>query len=288
MKKNKGTVGKVLKLIGPYKYLLLLSLVFAMISVALTLYAPILIGDGVDVLIGKGQVNFPEVFAILKKTCSCHCADLCGAVADESVQQPDHLRVVKDVRIKAFARLQVLPLKYVDSRPQGETISRIITDVEQFSDGLLMGFSQFFTGIVTILGTLVFMLGIHVQIALVVILITPVSLFVASFIAKRTYTMFQKQSETRAEMTSLVEEMIGNQKTVQAFGYGEEALKRFDAINRNLQNMQSQSNLFFFHHKSKHTVCQWTRVCGSWDYRRSLCDARSDFCRTAVLFSDLC
>ena len=212
MKKNKGTVGKVLKLIGPYKYLLLLSLVFAMISVALTLYAPILIGDGVDVLIGKGQVNFPEVFAILKKLAVVIVLTCVAQWLMNLCNNRITYRVVKDVRIKAFARLQVLPLKYVDSRPQGETISRIITDVEQFSDGLLMGFSQFFTGIVTILGTLVFMLGIHVQIALVVILITPVSLFVASFIAKRTYTMFQKQSETRAEMTSLVEEMIGNQK----------------------------------------------------------------------------
>ena len=287
--KNKGTVGKVLKLIGPYKYLLLLSLVFAMISVALTLYAPILIGDGVDVLIGKGQVKFPEVFAILKKLAVVIVLTCVAQWLMNLCNNRITYRVVKDVRIKAFARLQVLPLKYVDSRPQGETISRIITDVEQFSDGLLMGFSQFFTGIVTILGTLVFMLGIHVQIALVVILITPVSLFVASvYCEKRTYTMFQKQSETRAEMTSLVEEMIGNQKTVQAFGYGEEALKRFDAINRNLQTCSLKAIFFSFHHKSKHTVCQWTRVCGSWDYRRSLCDARSDFCRTAVLFSDLC
>ena len=244
MKKNKGTVGKVLKLIGPYKYLLLLSLVFAMISVALTLYAPILIGDGVDVLIGKGQVNFPEVFAILKKLAVVIVLTCVAQWLMNLCNNRITYRVVKDVRIKAFARLQVLPLKYVDSHPQGETISRIITDVEQFSDGLLMGFSQFFTGIVTILGTLVFMLGIHVQIALVVILITPVSLFVASFIAKRTYTMFQKQSETRAEMTSLVEEMIGNQKTVQAFGYGEEALKRFDAINRNLQTCSLKAIFF--------------------------------------------
>ena len=244
MKKNKGTVGKVLKLIGPYKYLLLLSLVFAMISVALTLYAPILIGDGVDVLIGKGQVNFPEVFAILKKLAVVIVLTCVAQWLMNLCNNRITYRVVKDVRIKAFTRLQVLPLKYVDSHPQGETISRIITDVEQFSDGLLMGFSQFFTGIVTILGTLVFMLGIHVQIALVVILITPVSLFVASFIAKRTYTMFQKQSETRAEMTSLVEEMIGNQKTVQAFGYGEEALKRFDAINRNLQTCSLKAIFF--------------------------------------------
>lgn len=244
MKKNKGTVGKVLRLIGPYKYLLMLSLVFAMISVALTLYAPILIGDGVDFLIGKGRVDFSAVFAILKKLAVVIVLTCVAQWLMNLCNNRITYRVVKDVRTKAFARLQVLPLKYVDSHPQGETISRIITDVEQFSDGLLMGFSQFFTGIVTILGTLVFMLGIHVQIALVVILITPVSLFVASFIAKRTYTMFQKQSETRAEMTSLVEEMIGNQKTVQAFGYGEEALKRFDTINRNLQTCSLKAIFF--------------------------------------------
>lgn len=244
MKKNKGTVGKVLRLIGPYKYLLMLSLVFAMISVALTLYAPILIGDGVDFLIGKGRVDFFAVFAILKKLAVVIVLTCVAQWLMNLCNNRITYRVVKDVRTKAFARLQVLPLKYVDSHPQGETISRIITDVEQFSDGLLMGFSQFFTGIVTILGTLVFMLGIHVQIALVVILITPVSLFVASFIAKRTYTMFQKQSETRAEMTSLVEEMIGNQKTVQVFGYGEEALKRFDTINRNLQTCSLKAIFF--------------------------------------------
>ena len=139
-------------------------------------------------------------------------------------------RVVKDVRTKAFAKLQKLPLKYVDSHAYGETISRIITDVEQFSDGLLMGFTQFFTGVVTILGTLVFMLLINVKIALVVILITPVSLFVASFIAKRTYVFFKAQSETRAQMTSLVDEMVGNQKVVQAFGYGDRAVERFDTV----------------------------------------------------------
>lgn len=242
--KCKGTAGKVFRLIGPYKYLLFLSLVFATISVALTLYAPILIGDGVDLLLGKGQVDFTAVLVILKKLAVVIVLTCVAQWLMNLCNNRITYRVVKDVRTRAFAKLQILPLKYVDSHPQGETISRIITDVEQFSDGLLMGFSQFFTGIVTILGTLVFMLGIHVQIALVVILITPVSLFVASFIAKRTYTMFQKQSETRAEMTSLVEEMIGNQKTVQAFGYGGEALRRFDGINRELQTCSLKAIFF--------------------------------------------
>lgn len=242
--KHKGTAGKVFRLIGSYRYLLFLSLAFAMLSVALTLYAPILIGDGVDLLLGKGKVDFVAVFAILKKLAAVIVLTCMAQWLMNLCNNRITYRVVKDVRTKAFAKLQRLPLKYVDSHPQGETISRIITDVEQFSDGLLMGFSQFFTGVVTIFGTLVFMLGIHVHIALVVILITPLSLFVASFIAKRTYMMFKKQSETRAEMTSLVEEMIGNQKTVQAFGYGEEALRRFDAINKELQTCSLRAIFF--------------------------------------------
>ena len=244
MKKNKGTVGKVLKLIGPYKYLLLLSLVFAMISVALTLYAPILIGDGVDVLIGKGQVNFPEVFAILKKLAVVIVLTCVAQWLMNLCNNRITYRVVKDVRIKAFARLQVLPLKYVDSRPQGETISRIITDVEQFSDGLLMGFSQFFSGVVTIVTTLIFMLTIDIKITLIVVLLTPLSFFVAGFIAKRTYQMFQKQSETRADMTSLVNEMVGNQKIVQAFGYGSTACGRFDEINGKLKTYSLKAIFF--------------------------------------------
>ena len=210
----------------------------------LTLYAPILIGDAIDRILGKGNVDFEGIGAILLK--------LGGIILVTSVAQwlmnlcNNHItyRVVKDVRTQAFAKLQKLPLQYVDSHAYGETISRIITDVEQFSDGLLMGFTQFFTGIVTILGTLVFMLTIHVKIALVVILITPVSLFVASFIAKRTYTFFKAQSEARAKMTSLVDEMVGNQKVVQAFGYGKHAVDQFDAVNQHLQKVSLQAIFF--------------------------------------------
>ena len=153
-------------------------------------------------------------------------------------------RVVKDVRMNAFEHLQKLPLKYVDSHPYGETISRIITDVEQFSDGLLMGFSQLFTGVVTIAGTLAFMLSINVKISLIVIFITPLSLFVASFVAKKTYNMFKIQSETRAQMTSLVDEMVGNQKVVQAFGYGKRSLERFDTINEELKTCSIRAIFF--------------------------------------------
>lgn len=235
---------KVIWLIRPYLHFFLLSLVFAVISAVLTLYAPILIGDAIDRILGKGNVDFEGIGAILLK--------LGGIILVTSVAQwlmnlcNNHItyRVVKDVRTQAFAKLQKLPLQYVDSHAYGETISRIITDVEQFSDGLLMGFTQFFTGVVTILGTLVFMLTIHVKIALVVILITPVSLFVASFIAKRTYTFFKAQSEARAKMTSLVDEMVGNQKVVQAFGYGKRAVDQFDAVNQHLQKVSLQAIFF--------------------------------------------
>ena len=235
---------KVIWLIRPYLHFFLLSLVFAVISAVLTLYAPILIGDAIDRILEKGNVDFEGIGAILLK--------LGGIILVTSVAQwlmnlcNNHItyRVVKDVRTQAFAKLQKLPLQYVDNHAYGETISRIITDVEQFSDGLLMGFTQFFTGVVTILGTLVFMLTIHVKIALVVILITPVSLFVASFIAKRTYTFFKAQSEARAKMTSLVDEMVGNQKVVQAFGYGKRAVDQFDAVNQHLQKVSLQAIFF--------------------------------------------
>ena len=235
---------KVIWLIRPYLHFFLLSLVFAVISAVLTLYAPILIGDAIDRILGKGNVDFEGIGTILLK--------LGGIILVTSVAQwlmnlcNNHItyRVVKDVRTQAFAKLQKLPLQYVDSHAYGETISRIITDVEQFSDGLLMGFTQFFTGVVTIFGTLVFMLMIHVKIALVVILITPVSLFVASFIAKRTYTFFKAQSEARAKMTSLVDEMVGNQKVVQAFGYGKRAVDQFDAVNQHLQKVSLQAIFF--------------------------------------------
>lgn len=243
-RKKEAVWKKVIWLIRPYLHFFLLSLVFAVISAVLTLYAPILIGDAIDRILGKGNVDFEGIGAILLK--------LGGIILVTSVAQwlmnlcNNHItyRVVKDVRTQAFAKLQKLPLQYVDSHAYGETISRIITDVEQFSDGLLMGFTQFFTGVVTILGTLVFMLMIHVKIALVVILITPVSLFVASFIAKRTYTFFKAQSEARAKMTSLVDEMVGNQKVVQAFGYGKRAVDQFDAVNQHLQKVSLQAIFF--------------------------------------------
>ena len=243
-KKNQDTMKKVFKLIRPYMHYLILSLIFAAISVALTLYAPILSGNAIDLILSKGHVDFASVFQILKKYAVVIILTGVAQWLMNLCNNKITYRVVKDVRIRAFAKLQELPLKYIDSHQYGETISRIITDVEQFSDGLLMGFSQLFTGIVTIVGTLLFMLTINVKISLVVILITPVSLFVASFIAKRTYTMFKAQSEKRAEMTSLINEMVGNQKVVQAFGYGSRALERFDEINADLQKVSLRAIFF--------------------------------------------
>lgn len=244
MHKQKGTMKKVMWLIRPYLHYVVLSFVFALISALLTLYAPILIGQGVDLVVGKKQVDFSGVFQILKRLAVIIGITSAAQWLMNLCNNTITYRVVKDVRKKAFTQLQRLPLKYIDSHQYGDTISRVITDVDQFSDGLLMGFSQLFTGVVTILGTLIFMLSINVKIALVVILITPISLFVASFIAKKTYTMFQKQSEARAQMTSLVDEMVGNQKVVQAFGYQKEALERFDEINKELQTCSLKAIFF--------------------------------------------
>lgn len=244
MRKHHGTIKRVGKLLLPYLHYLILSLVFAVITVGFTLYAPILIGDAVDFIVGKGQVDFGKILQILVKLAVIIGVTSVAQWLMNLCNNQITYRVVKDVRMNAFEHLQKLPLKYVDSHPYGETISRIITDVEQFSDGLLMGFSQLFTGVVTIAGTLAFMLSINVKISLIVIFITPLSLFVASFIAKKTYNMFKIQSETRAQMTSLVDEMVGNQKVVQAFGYGKRSLEQFDTINEELKTCSIRAIFF--------------------------------------------
>lgn len=244
MRKHHGTIKRVGKLLLPYLHYLILSLVFAVITVGFTLYAPILIGDAVDFIVGKGQVDFGKILQILVKLAVIIGVTSVAQWLMNLCNNQITYRVVKDVRMNAFEHLQKLPLKYVDSHPYGETISRIITDVEQFSDGLLMGFSQLFTGVVTIAGTLAFMLSINVKISLIVIFITPLSLFVASFVAKKTYNMFKIQSETRAQMTSLVDEMVGNQKVVQAFGYGKRSLERFDTINEEIKTCSIRAIFF--------------------------------------------
>lgn len=239
-----NTFTKVMRYIRPYMHFVVLSLIFAAVSVILSLYAPILVGDAIDHVIGKGNVDFSKIFRILEKIAIVIVVTGIAQWLMNLCNNQITYRVVKDVRMKAFKKLENLPLSYVDSHQSGDTISRIITDVEQFSDGLLMGFSQFFTGVVTILTTLLFMLSISIKISLVVVLITPLSFFVAGFIAKRTYMMFKKQSETRAKMTSLVNEMVGNQKIVQAFGYGERATKRFDDINETLKKYSLKAIFF--------------------------------------------
>lgn len=233
--KKSDTIKRILQLIKPYRFQLLCSLLFAVVSVALTLYAPILTGDAIDQILGPGLVGFEKITPILMKFGT---AILITAAAQWLMNLCNNritYSVVKDIRLKTFEHLQLLPLKYIDSKQYGEIISRVVTDVDQFSDGLLMGFSQLFTGVVTIAVTIGFMLSINVKITLVVVLITPLSLFVASYIAKHSYDYFKLQSETRGDMTSLVEEMVGNQKVVQAFSYEQKAEERFDEINKKLQ-----------------------------------------------------
>jgi len=235
MRKQESTLKRVLKLIRPYRFYLYLALLFAVISVVLTLYVPILIGKGVDLCIGKGQVDFPGIFKIL-----INLAVVVGFTAFTQWLMnltTNHItyHVVKDLRTMAFRHMEKVPVSFLDAHQPGDIMNRIVTDVDQFSDGLLLGFTQLFTGVITILGTLGFMLSIHVKITLIVALITPVSLFVASFIANRTFSMFQLQSKTRGEMTSLVEELVGNQKIVKAFSYEKEGEKRFEEVNEKLR-----------------------------------------------------
>ena len=244
MHKQDSTWKKVLFYIRPYSFYVILSLLFAVLTGVLTLYAPILVGDAIDFIIGKDQVLFDRILDILKKLAVIIAITGVGQWLMNLCNNQITYRVVRDVRLKAFKKLERLPLSYVDSHANGDTISRIITDVEQFSDGLLMGFTQFFSGVVTIVTTLIFMLTIDVKITLVVVLLTPLSFFVAGFIAKRTYQMFKKQSEARADMTSLVNEMVGNQKVVQAFGYGSTASERFDEINGKLKTYSLKAIFF--------------------------------------------
>lgn len=233
--KKSDTIKRILHLISPYRMSLILSLIFAVISVALTLYAPILTGDAIDLIIGQGKVDFSGITVILIKFAIAVAITALAQWLMNLCNNKITYNVVKDIRQKTFEHLQILPLSYIDSKQYGEIISRVVTDVDQFSDGLLMGFSQLFTGVVTIAATIGFMLSINVKITLVVVLITPLSLFVASFIAKHSYEYFKLQSETRGEMTSLVEEMVGNQKVVQAFGYEKTSEERFNEINGRLQ-----------------------------------------------------
>ena len=243
-KLDQNTIHRVLKLIRPYTGMVILTLTFALITVVTTLLAPVLSGKAVDMILGPGQVDF----AGLGKIAIAMVATIaCTALAQwlmNVVNNRITFQVVRDMRVRAFGQLEILPLKYMDAHRPGDAISRITTDVEQFSDGLLMGFTQLFTGVLTILGTLGVMLFIDWRIALVVVALTPLSIFVARFIATHTYSMFKVQSETRAEMTSLVEELVGNEHLVRAFGYERRAEERFDKINLDLQKCVVKATFF--------------------------------------------
>ncbi|MCI9195587.1 MAG: ABC transporter ATP-binding protein [Angelakisella sp.] len=241
---SRRTIAQVLGFLRPYRLLVALSLLFAFITVALTLYLPILIGDAVDFIIGPGEVYFDRIASLFGLM---GAVILCNALSQWLMNVcNNHItyRVSMDIRSRAFAQVERLPLSYLDAHPYGEIISRIVADVDQLSDGLLMGFTQLFTGVMTIAGTLLFMLRINLKIALVVILITPVSLLVANFIANRTYAMFKLQSETRGELTAHVDEMIGGQKVVQAFGRQAQSQAVFDGINQKLQACSLRATFF--------------------------------------------
>ena len=242
--KNKKTINRVLKLIRPYTYLVVSILVLAAVTVAATLYSPILIGKGVDCMIEKGLVSFQDLKLVLLQLAVVTAISAISQWVMSLLTNKMTYKIVDDIRRRVFAHMEILPLRYMDAHQPGDAISRISTDVDQFSDGLLMGFTQLFSGVMTILGTLGFMISIDGRITLIVVLITPLSFFVANFIAKRTFTMFRLQSETRAEMTSLVEEMVGNQKVVKAFAYEKEAEEQFDDINQRLQSCSLKATFF--------------------------------------------
>ncbi len=238
------TLKKVLKYIEKYKIFLALSLCFAVATVVSTLYVPVVTGQVVDHIVGPGQVEFPVIFKLLGKIGVIIGLTALAQWLMNVCNNKITYEVIQDIRREAFAKIEILPLKFIDGHSHGELVSRVIADVDQFADGLLMGFSQLFTGVVTIFGTLLFMLSINVKITLVVVLITPVSLFVASFIAKRTFSMFMLQSTTRGEQTALINEMIENQKVVQAFSKEEDVLKTFDEINGRLEKASLQATFF--------------------------------------------
>ncbi len=240
---QKDTLKKVLRYIKKYRSLMLISILLAVIIVALTLYVPILIGKAIDG-IAYSQIQFDY---ILKQLMIVAIIVSITAIAQwfmNMINNKVTYQVVRDMRDEAFKKIEILPLKYIDTHSQGDIVSRVIADVDQFADGLLMGFTQLFTGVITILGTLLFMLTINVSITFVVVLVTPLSLFVASFIAKKTYTMFKLQSETRGEQTAFIDEMIGNEKVVKAYGHEEEAIKKFDEINDRLAKYSLRATFF--------------------------------------------
>ena len=244
MKNNKEIIKKVLDYIGKYRIFLLLSIILAAISVALTLYIPILTGNAVDCILGPGQVDFAGILVILKKMAVIILLTAIVQWLMNACNNKITYQVIRDVRDEAFRKLEILPLKYIDSHAHGDIVSRIIADVDQFSDGLLMGFTQLFTGVITIIGTLLFMISINVTTTLIVVVLTPLSFFIANFIAKRTFKMSKLQSETRGEQTALIDEMIGNEKVVKAFSREEKVIEQFDEVNNRLEKASVKAIFF--------------------------------------------
>ena len=239
-----ATLLKVLSYIKKYKLYIILSLVTAAVTVASSLYIPILTGDAIDYIIGPGKVDYSAILKIIIEACVVMGITAISQWIMNTCNNRITFHVVRDIRDEAFKKIEILPLKYIDANSYGDIVSRVIADTDQFADGLLMGFTQLFTGVLTIVGTLGFMLSINAGITLIVVLITPLSLFVASFIAKHTFSMFKLQSQTRGEQTALIDEMIGNQKVVQAFGYQDDSLARFDVINDKLQHYSLRAIFF--------------------------------------------
>lgn len=243
-KKNKGTLKKVFSYIGKYKYFLILSMFFAAVTVGLTLYAPILVGKAIDCIIGKGNVDFVNMKSILIKVAVIVVSTALIQWLMNVCNNKITYNVSRDLRKKAFEKIEILPFSYIDTHSKGDIVSRVITDVDQLSDGLLMGFTQFFTGVITIIGTLAFMLSVNVFITIVVVVVTPLSFFIARFIAKKTFNMFSLQSKTRGEQTSFIDEMISNQKVAEAYSMNEENKASFDKINDDLAKYSLKATFF--------------------------------------------
>ena len=244
MKRNDKILIKVLRYIGRYKYLLPISILMAVVSVGLTLYVPILIGDAIDLIVGASDVDFAGIGKILLLAAALICVTALAQWIMTAINNKISFDVTRDIRNEAFLKLQRLPLGFIDTHAHGDIVNRVINDTDRFSEGLLLGFTQVFTGVLTIVGTLGFMFSVSWQIALVVLLLTPLSIFIAKFIGSRTFNMFKLRSVTEGEQTALVSEMVGNQKVVRAFGYEHEAMEKFDGIGENLEKYTLRAIFF--------------------------------------------
>ena len=242
--KNKSILKKVLSYVGRYKYFIFVSLIFAVLSTALTLYVPVLVGRAIDFIVAKNNVDFDSITKILIQIVAIVLVAALLQWVMNVFNNRITFNVVRDMRDKAFKKIEVLPFSYLDSHSSGDTVSKVISDADQFADGLLMGFTQLFTGVATIIGTLFFMLSINVWIAIVVVVLTPLSFFIAKFIASKTYSMFKLQSETRGEQTAFVDEMITNQKVIEAYGHKAQNMEKFDEINERFRKYSLRATFY--------------------------------------------